>query len=98
MAKIRGNMGSGQDQCAFLRSGKVNLPISKYNSFWTEKIHIGSYLLELIKYIIDIEKLKKISGVSIEQALGTLYFLVTSESYSLTDERFQIALNEARQR
>ncbi|CAG9321720.1 unnamed protein product [Blepharisma stoltei] len=98
MAKNKGNAESGKDKSAFLRNGKVNMPVAKYNAFWTEKIQIGNYILGLVKYLIDCEKLKKISGVSMEQALATLYFLVISESYSPSDEKFLASLSEARQR
>lgn len=91
-------MGNGQEPIPFLRSGKTNFSLEKFNNFWNDSISIGHYILELIKYYIEIEKAKKHNGVSIENTLGTLYFLILSGCYDSNDQEFQNFIEEGRQR
>ena len=91
-------MGNGQESLPFLRSGKANFSLEKFNAFWNDNASLGFYIVELIKYYNEIEKTKKVSGISIENTISTLYFLILSGWYDPTDQDFQTFIEDGRQR
>ena len=83
---------------SFLRSGKGSISLPQFLSFWTDSLPLSFYINELLRYYIEIEKSRKSSGVSLEHTISTLYFLVLSGRYEVTDSEFQTCFEEARQR
>lgn len=91
-------MSSGQEPITFLRKGKANLSLAKFNKFWNDQNSLGFYLAELIKYYCEMEKAKKVLGVSIESTIATMYSLVLSGCYNSASLDFIAFLEDAKQR
>ena len=83
------------DPTSFLRNDKVLLTPEKFNLFWNDRLNSGFYILELVKYIIESLKSRKVPGVSLEQAISTLHMLMYVEFFYDHEEKFHQCLKEA---
>ena len=91
-------MGSKQESVNLIRTAKTNLSLQKFNQFWVEGNSLGFYVSELVKYYCEIEKAKKINGITLESCIGTLYSIILSNCYDSSDSDFQSNLESTKQK
>ena len=83
------------ENAQFLAKGKANFPVNKFYEFWNQKTDFAIYIQSLVEYIIELEKKRSITGVSLEQTLATLYMVAVCGFYS-EEEPFLAEVSEVR--